>query len=49
MAKQEDAIVMHHPATGGRTTAIDDKQAAVFEKSGWKIGEAPKPAGKKEN
>lgn len=45
MAKRRDVIVMHHPDLPGREiTALDEKQAAVFERSGWKRGEAPKAA-----
>ena len=43
---QRDVIVMHHPDLPGKQIeAIDAKQAAVFEKSGWKQG----PAKKKES
>jgi hypothetical protein len=43
VATRKDVIVMHHPDLPGRQiTALTDKQAAVYEKSGWKRGEATK-------
>lgn len=45
MAQRKDVIVMHHPDLPGREIkAITEQQAAVFERSGWKKGEAPKKA-----
>lgn len=41
MAKRRDVILMYHPETGRRIRALDDKQAAVFERSGWKRGTPP--------
>lgn len=42
MAKRKDIITLHHPVTGGEMTAVDEKQAGVFLRRGWKKGEAPK-------
>lgn len=41
-------IVMHHPDTGRQITALDEKQATVYERSGWKKGTAPKATAQKE-
>jgi hypothetical protein len=41
MAQRQGVIVMHHPDLPGREIeAIDEKQARVFAKSGWKQGKA---------
>lgn len=41
MAQRKGVIVMHHPDLPGREIkAITEHQAAVFERSGWKKGEA---------
>lgn len=29
-------IPMHHPKSGGKTEALTEAQARVFEQSGWK-------------
>lgn len=41
MAKRKDLIELHHPETGGEMTAIDEKQAGVWRRRGWKDGPTP--------
>jgi len=49
MAQRQGVIVMHHPdLPGHEIEAIDEKQARVFAKSGWKRVKATSAAAKAE-